>query len=80
MRVISSVSMPSSMEKGGVTDVFSTSTALAKTSISPVIMFGLIASGARSRTRPDTFSTYSRPKCSAAWKSSSLTQSGSTTT
>ena len=80
MRVISSVSMPSSMENGGVTEVFSTTTALASTSISPVIMFGFTASGARSRTRPVTFSTYSRPKCSAAWKSSALTQSGSTTT
>ena len=80
MRVVSSVSMPSSMEKCGVTDVFSTSSALASTSISPVAMFGFTASTARSRTVPVTFSTYSRPRCSALAKSSALTQSGSTTT
>ncbi len=79
MRVISSVSMPSSMENGGVTEVFSTSTASASTSMVPVTMFGFTASGARSRTRPEIFSTYSRPKCSAFWKSSGETQSGSTT-
>ena len=80
MRVVSSVSMPSSMENGGVTDSLSTQTLLARTSISPVAMFGLTASAPRLRTVPVTCRTNSRPRCSAAWKSSSLTQSGSTTT
>ena len=80
MRVVSSVSMPSSMENGGVTLVFRTSTDFASTSISPVAMLGFTASAPRSRTVPATFSTYSRPRCSAFAKSSALTQSGSTTT
>ena len=72
--------MPSSMENGGVTEVLSTSMALARTSMSPVSMLGLTASAARSRTLPVTFSTNSRPRCSALEKSSAETQSGSTTT
>ena len=80
MRVVSSVSMPSSMANGGVTDVLRISTALASTSISPVTMFGFTASAPRSRTLPATLSTYSRPRCSAFAKSSGVTQSGSTTT
>ncbi len=80
MRVVSSVSMPSSMENGGVTLVFRTSTDFASTSISPVAMLGFTASAPRSRTVPAIFSTYSRPRCSAFAKSSALTQSGSTTT
>ncbi len=79
MRVVSSVSMPSSMENGGVTEVFSTCSALASTSISPVAISGLTASAARMRTVPSTRSTNSRPRCSAVAKSSALTQSGSTT-
>ena len=79
MRVVSSVSMPSSMEKWGVTLVLRISSSLASTSISPVTMFGFTASAARSRTVPVTLSTYSRPRCSALAKSSALTQSGSTT-
>ena len=80
MRVVSSVSMPSSMENGGVTDLFSTSMLLARTSISPVSMLGLTLSGPRSRTLPEILSTSSRPKCSAWENSSGVTQSGSTTT
>ena len=80
MRVVSSVSMPSSMENGGVTDSLSTLTLLASTSISPVAMFGFTASAPRSRTVPVICRAYSRPRCSALWKSSSGTQSGSTIT
>ena len=65
MRVVSSVSMPSSIENGGVTEVFSTSMPLASTSISPVAMFGFTVPSARARTLPVIFSTNSRPRCSA---------------
>ena len=47
MRMVSSVPMPSSMENGGVTDVFSTSSDVHSTSISPVAMLGLTPSSPR---------------------------------
>ena len=60
--------MWSSIWKGGVTEVLSTSSSLTRTSMRPVASFSLSWPSGRSRTVPVTLMGHSERMVSAAWK------------